>query len=101
LDNSSPTCPTSPISHSKHSLSSPSKKPPYSNLSTTSFVDNPSCPITHSRGKGKSKWYDDEDEIPLAQLKKSRYEATASLDSLSNLEIVAYSLTQLPPIGTI
>jgi hypothetical protein len=41
------------------------------------------------------KWIDDKDDIPLAQLKKSRYEDTASLDSLSPLEIVAYSLTQL------
>jgi hypothetical protein len=41
------------------------------------------------------KWIDDKDDIPLAQLKKSRYEDTTSLDSLSPLEIVAYSLTQL------
>lgn len=68
-------------------------------------MDSPSCPVTHNRGKGKSKWYDDEDDIPFAQPKKSRYEDTVSLDSLSNLEIAAYSLTQLqhaaPFIGPI
>ena len=41
------------------------------------------------------KWIDDKDDIPLAQLKKSRHEDIASMDFLSLLEIVAYSLTQL------
>jgi hypothetical protein len=58
-------------------------------------MDSPPCQVTHTKGKGKSKWYDDEDDIPLAQLKKSRYEDNIILDSLSNLEIAAYSLTQL------
>ena len=41
------------------------------------------------------KWIDDKDDIPLTHLKKSRHGDIASMDFLSPLKIVAYSLTQL------
>jgi hypothetical protein len=37
----------------------------------------------------------DDDDVPLAQLKKSRYGQKCSVTSLSNLEIAALSLTEL------
>ncbi|KAE7997367.1 hypothetical protein FH972_002008 [Carpinus fangiana] len=46
------------------------------------------------------KWVeDDDDDIPLAKLKKSRYEESVFSDSLSPLEIAAYSLTQLQNVA--
>ena len=51
------------------------------------------------------KWIDDKDNIPLAQLKKSRHADNVSFDFLSLLEMTTYSLTQLqhaaPPIGPV
>jgi hypothetical protein len=51
------------------------------------------------------KWVDEDDDIPLAKLKKSRYEDPVFIDSLSQLELAAYSLTQLqhaaPSVGPV
>jgi hypothetical protein len=46
------------------------------------------------------KWVEDDDDIPLAKLKKSRYKDSISIESLSPLEIAAYSLTQLQHAAT-
>ncbi|KAE8076728.1 hypothetical protein FH972_015359 [Carpinus fangiana] len=77
-----------------YTTDSPPEKLPYTCPIIVPVESSP-CMVSHSKGKGKMKWIDDEDDIPLAQLKKSRHEDTTSLDSLSSLEIAAYSLTQL------
>jgi hypothetical protein len=46
------------------------------------------------------KWVEDDDDIPLTKLKKSRYEDSVSIETLSSLEIAAYSLTQLQHAAT-
>jgi hypothetical protein len=48
-----------------------------------------------SRGKGKSKLILDEDDLPLAQLKKLKTERHISDSSISDLESAAFSLTKL------
>jgi hypothetical protein len=69
------------------------------------MVDSSPCLVFHIRGKGKMKWIHDDDDIPLSQLMKSRCVDSCSLDSLSLIEIAAYSLTQLqhapPEIGPV
>jgi hypothetical protein len=52
-------------------------------------------PFILSRGKGKSKLILNDDDIPLAQLKKSKYRQHVSVNYLSELEFVALSLTEL------
>ncbi|KAE8099135.1 hypothetical protein FH972_017139 [Carpinus fangiana] len=88
-----------------HSHPSPPTKPPFNSPRYVSTVTTPSL-VSQTRGKGKMKWVDDEDDhIPLAKLKKSRYEDPVYLDSLSQLELAAYALTQLqhtaPSIGPV
>ncbi|KAB8813784.1 hypothetical protein FH972_026740 [Carpinus fangiana] len=72
-------------------------------LFTVPFESN--FTLAQTKGKGKTKWYNNEDDIPLAQLKKSRYGQNVSIDTLTNLDIVAQSLTELqnapPPKGPI
>jgi hypothetical protein len=69
-------------------------------------VDPTPSLVSHSKGKGKMKWVEiDDDDIPLAKLKKSKYGESDLSMSLSPLEIAAYSLTQLqhaaPAIGPV
>jgi hypothetical protein len=54
-----------------------------------------SIPAIILRGKGKSKLILDEDDIPLAQLKKLKHGQQVSVNSISELESVALSLTEL------
>ncbi|KAE8124198.1 hypothetical protein FH972_019104 [Carpinus fangiana] len=79
---------------SPHPIPSPPEKPPFIYPTNVSMVTTPSL-VSHSRGKGNMKWIEDEDDIPLAKLKKSRHEDSAFIESLSPLEIAAYSFTQL------
>lgn len=55
--------------------------------------------------KGKSKLVYNEDDIPLAQLKKARHEQQIYLEPLSNLEIATLSFIELqdaaPPKGPV
>jgi hypothetical protein len=88
----SPTTPT-PL-ETPYTIESPPKKPPFPS-STIAPVESIPCLISYSKGKGKMKWIDIEDDIPLAQLKKSRHE-----DTLSPLEIAAYSFTQLQHVAS-
>jgi hypothetical protein len=90
-----PSSPTAQSSPPTQSSPSPPEKPPYATLPKATAVDSALGQSYHSRDKGKSKWHDEDDFIPLAQLKRSRFEDTPSVDSLSSLEIAAYSLTQL------
>jgi hypothetical protein len=96
LDNFSPIDSTCLVVPSPPSFPSLPKKHPYSsNPSTMLSLANSQCPTAQSRGKEKSKWYYNEDDIPLAQLKKSRYGQNVSMDTLSNMEIATLSLTEL------
>ena len=68
--------------------------------STASQVSNISAslykvPAIFSRGKGKSKLVIDDDDVPLAQLKKSRCGQKDYVTSLLDLEMAALSLTEL------
>jgi hypothetical protein len=59
--------------------------------SSTSFA----IPAIISRGKDKSKLILDDDDLPLAQLKKLKTERHVSDSSNSDLESTAFSLTKL------
>jgi hypothetical protein len=88
-----------------HSIPYPQEKPPFLAAASVSEESLPSL-VTPSKGKGKLKWVAaDDDDIPLAKLKKSRTAESSVTDSLSPLEIAAYSLTQLqhaaPSIGPV
>jgi hypothetical protein len=97
LASSSPSVPA-PVSTSPALLQPTLSPPPEMQLLEDSVSvlggSSPSL-VSHTRGKGKMKWFHDEDDIPLAQLKRSRRADSGSLDSLSPIEVAAYSLTQL------
>jgi hypothetical protein len=51
-----------------HSIPSRPEKPPFIYSTNVSMVTTPSL-VSHSRGKGKMKWTEDDDDILLAKLK--------------------------------
>jgi hypothetical protein len=100
--------PLSPITLNTTALSSqieknvtlpPTNSPSILNTSNCSPVTTkPSSlsfdvPAIISQGKGKSKLILDEDDLPLAQLKKLKTEKQVSDSSISDIESAAFSLT--------
>jgi hypothetical protein len=91
-----------PSTHTERNDATPITTPPSNfNPPTSSSVSpNPSS-ISFavlaiiSRGKGKSKLILDEDDIPLAQLKKLKTERQVSDSSISDIDSAAFSLTKL------
>jgi hypothetical protein len=91
-----------PSTHTRKNETTPITIPPSTfNPPTSSFVSLISSSISFavptiiSKGKGKSKLILDDDDLPLAQLKKLKTKRHVSDSSNSDLESAVFSLTKL------